>query len=90
MNHQSTDNKHIRKVFTRRAFLGRAAKSALQLTLTGQLLLSKKALAGAYAGQSSTSDKLAVASLIGVLPIYLTAIFAQKWLVRGLTTGAGR
>jgi multiple sugar transport system substrate-binding protein len=52
MNHQSTDNEHIRKVFTRRAFLGRAAKAALQLTLTGQLLLSKKALAGAYAGQS--------------------------------------
>jgi ABC-type maltose transport system permease subunit len=54
------------------------------------LLLSKKALAGAYAGQSSTSDKLAVAPLIGVLPIYLTAIYAQKWLVRGLATGAGR
>src|ERR1700730_5753584 len=34
--------------------------------------------------------QMAVASLIGVLPIYLTAIFAQKWLVRGLTTGAGR
>ena len=34
--------------------------------------------------------QMAVASLIGVLPIYHTAIFAQKWLVRGLTTGAGR
>jgi multiple sugar transport system permease protein len=34
--------------------------------------------------------QMAVASLIGVLPIYVTAIFAQKWLVGGLTTGAGR
>jgi multiple sugar transport system permease protein len=34
--------------------------------------------------------QMAVASLIGVLPIYLTAIFSQKWLIGGLTTGAGR
>ena len=40
--------------------------------------------------QFTVNAQMAVASLIGVLPIYVTAIFAQKWLVRGLTTGAGR
>jgi multiple sugar transport system permease protein len=31
--------------------------------------------------------QMAVASLIGIIPIYLTAIIAQKWLIGGLTAG---
>ena len=52
MNSESVDKESLENVFTRRVFLANTTKSALLLTLTGQLLLSKKALAGAYAGQS--------------------------------------
>jgi multiple sugar transport system permease protein len=31
--------------------------------------------------------QMAVASLTGIIPIYLIALFAQRWLVGGLTMG---
>jgi multiple sugar transport system substrate-binding protein len=52
MNPESVEKESVKNVFTRRAFLDNAAKSTLLLALTGQILLSKKALAGAYSGQS--------------------------------------
>jgi multiple sugar transport system permease protein len=30
---------------------------------------------------------MAVASLTGIIPVYLIALFAQRWLVGGLTMG---
>lgn len=32
--------------------------------------------------------QMAVASLVGIAPVYLLAMFLQRWLVRGLTAGA--
>ena len=32
--------------------------------------------------------QIAVASLVGMAPVYLLAVFFQRWLVRGLTAGA--
>ena len=49
---QTVDKEPFENNFTRREFLAGAIKSGLLLTLTGQMLLSKKALAGAYTGQS--------------------------------------
>ena len=31
---------------------------------------------------------MAVASLIGIVPVYLLAMFFQRWLIRGLTAGS--
>jgi multiple sugar transport system permease protein len=31
---------------------------------------------------------MAVASLTGIIPIYLIGLFAQRWLVSGLTAGS--
>jgi multiple sugar transport system substrate-binding protein len=52
MNPEFVEKESLKNVFTRRAFLDNAAKSSLLLALTGQILLSRKALAGAYIGQS--------------------------------------
>jgi multiple sugar transport system permease protein len=34
--------------------------------------------------------QIAVASLVGMAPVYLLAVFFQRWLIRGLTSGAVR
>ncbi|MEM7024759.1 MAG: carbohydrate ABC transporter permease, partial [Pseudomonadota bacterium] len=34
--------------------------------------------------------QMAVASLVGMIPLYVLATFFQRWLIRGLTTGAVR
>jgi multiple sugar transport system permease protein len=34
--------------------------------------------------------QIAVASLVGMAPVYLLAVLFQRWLIRGLTTGAMR
>ncbi|MGF1473987.1 MAG: carbohydrate ABC transporter permease [Geminicoccaceae bacterium] len=34
--------------------------------------------------------QMAVASLAAMAPVYLMAVFFQRWLIRGLTSGAGR
>jgi YD repeat-containing protein len=34
--------------------------------------------------------QMAVASLAGMAPVYLLAVFFQRWLIRGLTSGVGR
>jgi multiple sugar transport system substrate-binding protein len=49
---QPVDKEPLENNFTRRQFLTDALKSGLLVTLTGQMLLSKQALAGAYTGQS--------------------------------------
>ena len=34
--------------------------------------------------------QMSVASLIGIVPVYLLAMFFQRWLIRGLTAGSTR
>lgn len=32
--------------------------------------------------------QMAVASLMGIIPVYLIGLFAQRWLIGGLTAGS--
>ncbi len=43
-----------------------------------------------YGERTPHYGKIAAASLIGVIPVFATAVFLQRWLVGGLTTGAVR
>lgn len=43
-----------------------------------------------YGERTPHYGKIAAASLIGVIPVFTTAVFLQRWLVGGLTTGAVR
>ncbi|HBR88665.1 MAG TPA: carbohydrate ABC transporter permease, partial [Microbacterium sp.] len=43
-----------------------------------------------YGERTPHFGKIAAASVIGVLPVFAAAVFFQRWLVGGLTSGAVR
>jgi len=43
-----------------------------------------------YGDRTPHFGKIAAASFIGVIPVFAAAVFFQRWLVGGLTTGAVR
>ncbi|NYD67624.1 carbohydrate ABC transporter permease [Agromyces atrinae] len=48
------------------------------------------ALSMFYGDRTPHFGKIAAASLIGVIPVFAVAVFLQRWLIGGLTTGAVR
>ena len=60
----------------------------LLLTQTGNAQTLPVGIALMQGGREVMFGQMAAASLTGIIPVYLLALFAQRWLIGGLTQGS--
>jgi len=60
----------------------------LLLTQTGDAQTLPVGIALMQGGREVMFGQMAAASLTGIIPVYLLALFAQRWLIGGLTQGS--
>ncbi|MGO2748338.1 carbohydrate ABC transporter permease, partial [Microbacterium sp.] len=60
----------------------------LLLTQTGSAQTLPVGIALMQGGREVMFGQMAAASLTGIIPVYLLALFAQRWLIGGLTQGS--